>query len=264
MVLPTEAKEPTSINPNILLIYSAPKTGKTTICAQLPKSLILECEPPGASFVKANYIDLNTANEFNQALDALDATPAGTYDYLIVDTVSRLSDWSEWRGTYNYMITSQGQKFNRIGEVPKGKMMLPSDPGFMSVHSLPNGSGYQYSRDVMISWYERLHSLIVTKKVKGVILLAHQKDKQLETKAGNLVDSVDLDLTGKVKGIYCSRVDAVGYMTRKGKECVINFNNENKAIMGGRSAHVDGEIVISEKQEDGTIKTFWERIFKTI
>lgn len=262
MTLPTEPKKPTSINPNVLLIYSAPKTGKTTICAQLPKSLILECEPPGASFVEANYVDLHKASEFNAALKAVHEAPAGTYDYLIIDTVSRLSEWSETVGTYDYMATVQGQKFNRVGEVPKGKMLMPTDPGFDSVHSLPNGSGYQWSRNVMSNWYDKMHDLIATKKVKAVILLAHQKDKQLETKAGNLVESIDIDLTGKVKGIYCSRADAVGYMTRKGKQCIINFNNENKAIMGGRSAHVDGEIVISEKQEDGTITTFWDKIFK--
>jgi hypothetical protein len=262
MELPLLAKKPTSINPNILLIYSPPKTGKTTICASLPKSLILECEPPGASFVEANYIDLHKASEFNQALDLLDKTDPGTYDYIIVDTASRLSDWSEIVGTYNYMTSSQGKSFNREGDVPNGKMIPPTDPRYDTVHSLGNGAGYKWSRDVMSYWYERLHALVSSKKIKAVIILCHQKDKILESKSGNVVESFDIDLTGKVKGIYCSRADAVGYMYRKGKDCFINFNNENKSIMGGRSNHVEGEILISTKNEDGSITTFWEKIFK--
>jgi hypothetical protein len=263
MKLPITPRKPLSVNPTSILIYAAPKTGKTSIAAQLPKSLILECEPPGANFVECNSIDLFKASEFNEALLELENCPSGTYDYVIVDTVSRLDEWSEIVGTYNYMDRSQGQKFNREGDLPKGKKIVHTDNRFETVHTLANGSGYQFSREVMIDWYDRLNQLVATGKIKCFVLLAHIKDKFVETKVGNVVETADINLTGKVKSNYCSRVDAVAYMYRKGNQAFLNFNNEHKVAVGGRASHLDGEILISEKI-DNQIVTYWSEIFKKV
>ena len=250
--LPTERRKARAVNPGMFLIYSAGKMGKTTIVSQLPNSLLVEMEPRGADYVDANVQEVKNPNQFEEVIKAINDA-GNPYDYVIFDTISRLNIWSEIVGTYNYMKKPQGKRFNRT---PKGEKMRPSDPQFETVHELANGVGFKHSRDQMSKWYNMMDGT-----AKNVILLAHIKDKFIESKAGDTVETTDIDLTGKVKGIYCTSVDAVGHFFRRGNEGIINFDNENSVACGGRCIHLDGEIVISEKQEDKSIKTFWDKIY---
>ena len=43
-VLPTQKTEPVTQDPKNLIIYSSPKTGKTSALAQLPNNLIVDME----------------------------------------------------------------------------------------------------------------------------------------------------------------------------------------------------------------------------
>lgn len=253
MDLPTKKRDIKSVNPNTLLIYAPPKMGKTTIVSQLENSLLIELEKGGADFVSGCILDIEKPSEFNMAL--IEIEKAGKpYDYLIIDTLTKLDEYSEIVGTYNFMNKSQGKKFNRDSD---GKIILHTDNRFESVHELGNGAGYQHSRSQMIDWYDKIVPL-----AKHVIFIAHIKDKFVESKTGDTVESSEINLTGKVKSIITSRVDAVGFLRRKGKQAFLNFDNEHKVISGGRCPHLQGEILISEKQEDGSIKTFWENIYK--
>lgn len=258
MEIPTSIREPKNKNPNVLLIYGIPKSGKTEITSQLPNSLLLELEPGGADYVTGRVMELNNPKEFNDFLGLIESSPTKVCDYLIVDTTSRMDEWSEVMGTYRYMNKAQGQKFNRGKD---GKPLNHLDPTFETVHELPNGNGYQHSRNVMTDWYDRLTNLITNGKVSHIILISHVRDKLIESKNGDTVDTIDISLTGKVKSIYASRVDAVGFFHRKGKQGFINFDNDYKVVCGGRCAHLDGEILISEKGEDGKITTFWDKIY---
>jgi hypothetical protein len=84
----------------------------------------------------------------------------------------------------------------------------------------------------------------------------------VETKSGDTVETSDINLTGKVKSILSAKVDAIAYLERVDKQCFLNFDNEYKVVSGGRCNHLQGKILISEKQENGTIKTFWDSIYK--
>lgn len=254
MELPTEIREAPAVNPGVLLLYSTPKAGKTTIVSHLVNSLLVELEPRGANYVDALVVEPTNPPEFNEVLDTI-IKEGKKYEYLIIDTITKLDEWSEITGTYTYMNKPQGKKFNKIGNTDN--TLSHTDSKFETVHELANGYGYRYSRQEMIDWYEKIASC-----AKYVILLAHVKDKMIESKqSGDTVQSTDISLTGKVKSIYTSRVDAVGHFYRKGKQGIINFNNENSIICGGRCKHLNNEIVISEKLEDGTIKTYWDRIY---
>lgn len=252
MELPTKKREAKAVNPNTLLIYAPPKVGKTTIAAQLENSLILELERNGADFVSGCILDIEKPSEFEKALEEIEKA-GKPYDYLIIDTLTKLDEWSEIMGTYNYMNKSQGKKFNRD---EKGQVIYHTDSRFESVHELGNGAGYQHSRNQMMEWYDKIVPL-----AKHVIFIAHIKDKFVESKTGDTVEASEINLTGKVKSIITSRVDAVGYLRRKGKQAFLSFDNEYKTISGGRCKHLQGEILISEKLEDGTIKTYWENIY---
>lgn len=265
MEIPTERRKPLSVNPSTMIIYSAPKVGKTTICAALENSLILEHEQGGANFVEARVMQINKPSELNAVFAQIAEAEGLVADYLILDTITRWDEWSEIVGTYNYMEKSQGKKFNRVDNSANAAKILHTDPRFESVHELGQGYGYKHSREAMVFWYDKAVELITLGKVKYIIFIAHIKDKFIESKSGETIESSDLNLTGKVKSIFCSRVDAVAHLYRKGNQAFLNFNNEHKVISGGRCPHLNEEILISEKQSDGSIKTFWNKIYlKTV
>jgi len=259
--LVSEIRKPKSINPNIQIIYSVPKAGKTTVISQLENHLILELEPGGANYISGRVQEIYKPSEFNEALDAILKSPEKVCDYLIVDTITKLDEWSEVVGTYNYMNQSQGKKFNRVGNVETGKMIMHTDPKFETVHSIGQGYGYKHSREAMTNWYDKLLEILSAGKVKYVILLAHVKDKLVESKNGDSVETIDINLTGKVKSIFASRVDAIGHFYRQEGKGYISYDNEYKVVCGGRCPHLDGNILISEKQEDKSIKTYWSNIY---
>lgn len=252
IILPTKKRSPLAINPSTLLIYGPQKSGKTAITVQLPNALqVIIGSGESADFVEAMDIRTNSPKEFEAICNQIikDGCP---YDYVVFDTVTSLDEWSEIVGTLEYMQQAQGKRFNLN---PDGTRIPPTSPKFETVHSLGNGSGYKFSRDVMNRWYN-----LMTKTAKYVIFIAHIKDKFVESKNGDTVESTDINLTGKTKANYCIRTDAVAHFHRMGNKGFLNFDNENK-IVGGRCSHLDGDILISEKQPDGSIKTFWENIY---
>jgi len=253
-ILPMQPRKAPAISPGVTIIYSNVKAGKTSITAQLPNSLIVELEPGGADYVDANVLQANNPPEFEKICKAI-IDEGCPYDYVVFDTITKLDEFSEFVATLTYMGKSQGARFNVVpGTTTKYKM---SDPKFETVHELANGNGYQHSRNQMVKWYD-----LMVKCAPHVIMLAHVKDKFIESKkSGDTVEASDINLTGKVKSIFCSRADAVGHFFRRGNEGIINFTNENSIACGGRCNHLDGEIVISQKNEDKTITTFWDRIY---
>jgi hypothetical protein len=261
MELVTEKREPKYINPRIQLIYSTPKAGKSTLVSKLEDHLILELEPGGGDFISGRIQDIKTPVDFNNIISKIKNSNEKVCEYLIIDTVTKLDEWSEIVGTYNYMKKPQGKKFNREGEEPNGIMITHNDKRFETVHELGQGYGYQYSRGVMTEWYDDFLDIIDSEKVSYIILLAHVKDKSVETRSGDVVDQIDINLTGKVKSIYASRVDALGHFYRENKQGFINYNNEYKVLCGGRCPHLNGSILVSEKQPDNSVKTFWENIY---
>jgi len=261
MELPTKVRKAELVSPASILIYAPPKIGKTTIVSQLPNNLILELEPNGAKFVDAMVLELDKPSKFNEALTSIEAANKEkggfVYDYITVDTITVLDEWAEITGTYRYMKKPQGQKFNRVDEKKGGKLIYHNEGSFESVHELPNGFGYKHSRDEMVDWFYRLLKL-----APHIILIAHVKDKMVESKkTGDTVEVKDINLTGKVKSIFCSKVDSVALLEKSEGKGYLNFANENNKVAGGRCLHLDGRLLISEKLEDKSIKTFWENIY---
>lgn len=258
--IPKETRKAVSENPQMIIIYSLPKAGKTTICSKLEDHLIVELEPGGANYVEGRIIDIGLAKDFNELLDQIKASETKVCKYLVIDTITKLDEYSEIVGTYDYMAKPIGKSFNVIPE--SGKRVNHLDKRFQTVHEIGQGYGYQYSRNVMLNWYDRLLELVHLGKVDHVIMLAHIKDKFIESKTGETVESIDLNLTGKVKSSFSARADAIGYMIRKGTNAYLSFGSEKKVICGGRCKHLNGEILISEFTKEGEIITHWDNIFK--
>lgn len=90
IILPTKKVTANRVNPKRIIIYSKPKTGKTTAFAGLENNLILDLEN-GSDYVDALKIQINNLQELLDAGKAI--KEAGQpYKYVTIDTVTALED----------------------------------------------------------------------------------------------------------------------------------------------------------------------------
>lgn len=125
-----------------------------------------------------------------------------------------------------------------------------------SILNMANGAGYPWLRQAFETMLNMLKGL-----APHVILVGHIKDTLLE-KNGSEFNSLDLDLTGKLKRITTSNADAIGYLYRKGNKNILSFKTADDIACGARPEHLrNAEIVVSEVNEDGSVTINWNQIF---
>lgn len=126
------------------------------------------------------------------------------------------------------------------------------------VTTLPRGAGYKYLRDAVKKVIDMFKDLC-----DEFILVGHVKDSITE-KDGEEVNAKEIDLVGKLGKIVCGMADAVGYVYRKENETHISFKGGiGETIMEARAHHIAGkDIIIATGNEDGSITTYWERVYK--
>jgi hypothetical protein len=243
--LPKEKVKAGSQSPNSLLLYSLPKTGKTSVVAELPNALIIDLEK-GANKVDALKIEANNLGELGQVVSAIkEANKAAgkfVYDYGVVDTATKLEEFADELAVQLFKKTPMGKSFT--GDV-------------MELKALPMGAGYGYTRKA----YKILMNSIAEVFPK-LILVGHTKDKIIE-KNDKEVSSIEVDLTGKLAGIVTQKVDAIGYVYRKRNELHVSFKTDGDILNGNRSRHLSGkDIILSESDpETGKITAYWDRIY---
>lgn len=252
-------RKPVSVNPQVLLIYSIPKAGKSTIIAGLTtefakgESLIISNERGGYDWLEAAVEECYNPYRFDELITEISEDK--DIKYVAIDTITTLDEWSEYVGTFNYMRKPQGSRFNV--DTSTGQRFKKDNPQFMTVHEIPQGYGYKHSRDVMVDWFEKLRAT-----GKTIILVAHVKDKFITSKTGDVVQSIDINLTGKVKDIYCAKSDAIGMLVAEDEKRYLSFQSKDDSkYMGSRASHLHGRILISERSENGMVKTYWNNIF---
>jgi hypothetical protein len=237
MTLPTTRTKATSLSPTKLLIYSQPKTGKTSNIAALDDCLLIDLER-GSSAFAAMKVEANNVTDIYNICEEI--KKAGKpYKYIAIDTVTTLEDMCLPLALKLYQNTAMGKTYKE------------------SILNLPNGAGYKYLRDAFDQIVEMVWSVC-----DRLILLGHVKDKSIE-KQGKEVISKDISLTGKIKFIACAYADAIGYLYREGNKNILSFETNEEAICGARSAHLrNKKIVLSEyDQATDTLKTNWDQIY---
>ena len=228
--LPTKKVKASRKSPKNMIIYGAPKIGKTTVLAQLDDCLIIDLEK-GSDMLDALKVQANSLKELGEIGKEI-FQQGKPYKYVAIDTISKLEEWCEEEGKQIYLKT------------PMGKSFETKNPG-MSILSLPNGAGYLYLRMAYKRWMDRLNTL-----ADHAILVGHLKDKMLEKK-GKEVAVKDLDLTGKIKQITCANADAVGYIYREDDVTMISFDSLDDIVAGSRCEHLKGKTMPME----------WSKIF---
>ena len=237
IVLPTKKVGPQRVNPKRLIIYSKPKTGKTSAFAGLEDNLIIDLENV-ADYVEALKIQVNSLQELLDAGKAIKAA-GNPYKYVTIDTVTALEDMVGPLAIKLYRQTSMGKNYD--GD---------------NVLSLPNGAGYLYLRQAFFQVLDFIDTL-----APHIILAGHIKDKQVDDK-GEMVLAANIDLTGKIKSLICANADAIGYMYRKGNKTILSFKTSEEVTCGARPEHLrNEEIVVSEMNEKGELEFHWDKIY---
>jgi len=242
-LLPTTKTKVKTENPKNLIIFGLPKAGKTTALAQLPKALIIDLEN-GTDYVESFCVKAKTYTELFLIAKELKANP-GQFDFVIIDTVTALED----------IILPLANKLYR--ETVVGKNWDENE----SILKVPNGGGYLYQREAMekvIGWFQEVSP--------NVILVGHVKDKALNEN-GTELNVKDLDLTGKVPRILSAKSDAICYVYRDldTHNLMANFGDLSSVLCGARMPHLSGKtLLLAEKLEDDTIKTYWENIYPSL
>jgi len=228
MELPTKKVKASRKSPKNMIIYGAPKIGKTTVLSKLDNCLIIDLED-GSDMLDALKVKANSLKDL-QDIGAAIMKAGRPYKYIAIDTISKLEEWCESYAKQIYMKTPMGKNFDT------------KNPG-MSVLALPNGAGYLYLRMAYKEWMGKLNKL-----ADHIILVGHLKDKMLEKK-GKEVAVKDLDLTGKIKQITCTNSDAIGYIYREGDQTMISFDSLDDIVAGTRCAHLKGKTMPLEWSE---------------
>ena len=251
MELPKEKIKSTRVNPKSIIIFGHPKIGKTTAISALDKCLVIDVEG-GSDFVDAMKIDVlkeaEKANELpiitlikliKQIKKANEENKGFLYKYIALDTVSSLED----------IIIPYANKLYKA--TPVGRNWLGDD-----VTLLPNGAGWRFHREAMLSIINDLSEICDT-----LIILGHTKDKDIELN-GEAITEKSLDLMGKMSSMLPSKVDAVGYMYREENETIINFVPSQSLVCGGRSEHLKNKkITVITSDQEGNLTIDWSKIF---
>jgi hypothetical protein len=237
IVLPTKRVKGERVNPKRLLIYSKPKTGKTTAFSGLDNNLILDLEN-GTDYVEALKVKISSLKDLQEVGKAI--KEAGhPYKYVTIDTVTALEDMIQPLAVKLYRNTAMGKNYD--GE---------------NVTTLPNGAGYLYIRQAFFQVLDFIDTL-----APHIILSGHIKDKVVDDK-GQMVMSANIDLTGKIKSLICANADAIGYMYRKGNKTIINFKTNEEVTCGARPDHLrNEEIEVTEMNEKGELVFHWDKIY---
>jgi hypothetical protein len=237
LVLPTKKVMASQVNPKRLLIYSKPKTGKTTAYAGLDDNLIIDLEN-GSDYVDAMKIKVGSLKELLEAGNAI--IEAGKpYKYVTVDTVTALEEMIMPLAIKLYRQTSMGKNYD--GD---------------NISTLANGAGYLYIRQAFFQVLDFIDTL-----APHIILSGHIKDKQVDDK-GQMVMAANIDLTGKIKSLICAQADAIGYMYRRGNETVLSFKTNEEVTCGARPEHLRNEEIVISEMVDNKVSVDWSKVFK--
>lgn len=235
--LPLSKVKASRVNPKRLVIYSKPKTGKTTAYAGLENNLLIDLEN-GSDYVDALKVKASSLAELRE-IGAKIKAAGYPYKYVTIDTVTILEDMVKPLALKNYMSTPIGKNFKED-----------------DVLKLPQGAGYYWLREAFFQVLSYIDTF-----APHIILSGHLKDKQVDDK-GEMVMAANIDLTGKIKSLICANADAIGYMFRRGNQTILSFIPSDEVTCGARPEHLRNQEIVIAEEIDGNYITYWEKIYK--
>lgn len=241
IILPTTKIPAVSTNPKFLILFGKPKSGKTTLVADLEDNLIIDLEG-GSEFLDAMAVqarNMKDLGEIAQAIREKNKECNGfAYKHITIDNATRLEEITLEYALQLYQKTPMGKSFSG------------------DLRTLPNGGGWFYIRQAVQKVIDLFKNLC-----DEFILVGHTKEKMIN-KEGEELSEMQLDLAGKLSDIVCGTADAIGYVYRKKNETKVSFQGGDNTIIEARPEHLTGKVVtLAEKNEDGSITTYWDRVY---
>ena len=198
-----------STNPSVLLLYGAPKVGKTTMLSQLNDCLIVDTEK-GSRMLEGYISEVNTRDELIDTLIELKESKDVKYKYVALDTIDKITEWAERR-------VCEEENVRAIGDLAFGK-------------------GYGMVREKVVQTIEAFRNV-----TEHLIIIGHRKVAYAVTDGSTIVIPESLDLTGKLKNVIMSGADAIGYVYRNEDELMVSFKANEAIEAGSRCPHLKGK-----------------------
>jgi hypothetical protein len=240
--LPKSKIKAETLNAKTLVIFGKPKSGKSSICANLDNNLIIDLES-GYAHLDALKVSANNITELGLVAKAIQEanTEAGgyAYKYITIDNATKLEEIVK-------ELALQLYKASPVGKAYSGEDVL----------KLPNGAGYMWLREAFFKVLDMFKSLS-----KHLIIVAHTRDS-LINREGKEMSELSIDLSGKIARLVAADCDALGYLYRQKNQTILSFNGGGDFIAEARPVHLRGqEIVIAESNDSGQIEYYWDRVY---
>jgi len=212
MKLTKEKRKAVSVNPSTLLLYGAPKVGKTTMLSNLDDCLIIDTEK-GSRMIEGYIQEVNTRDELIETLIAIKESKDVKYKYIAIDTIDKVAEWAERR--------------------------VCEEEGVNSIADLAFGKGYGLVREKVAQTISHFKEV-----AEHLIIIGHRKVAYAVTEGNPIVIPESLDLTGKLKNVIMAGCDAIGYVYRGEKdELMVSFKSNDSIEAGSRCPHLKGKEV---------------------
>lgn len=211
MALKKVKRKAVSQNPKTMLLYGAPKVGKTTALSQLEDCLIIDTEN-GANMVDG-YIE--TVSNREELISLLQEAKEGhEYKYAAIDTIDKIADWAE--------------------------KAICEQENVTAIADLAFGKGFGMVREKVLNTVNILKEIF-----PHVIIIGHRKWAKAVVDSKAIVEPESLDLTGKLKNMLMADCDAIGYVYRNEEngKLMVTFQANEALEAGSRSPHLRGKDV---------------------
>tara|TARA_R110002012_G_scaffold61490_3_gene161251 strand:- start:9488 stop:10156 length:669 start_codon:yes stop_codon:yes gene_type:complete len=208
-VLKKVKRKAVSQNPKTMLLYGAPKVGKTTALSQLDDCLIIDTEG-GANMIEGYVHSVSNRKELIELLKQ--AQEGHDYKYVAVDTIDKIATWAE--------------------------QAVCEEESVSAVQDLAFGKGFGLVREKV------LNTVAILKKIfPHVIIIGHRKWARAVVDSKAIVEPESLDLTGKLKNMLMADCDAIGYVYRDedSSKLMVSFKANDALEAGSRSPHLKGK-----------------------
>tara|TARA_R110002012_G_scaffold304883_2_gene508693 strand:+ start:2462 stop:3130 length:669 start_codon:yes stop_codon:yes gene_type:complete len=208
MALKKAKRKPVSVNPKILLLYGAPKVGKTTMLSQLNDCLVIDTES-GSHMLEGYFHSVNSKEDLLSFYK--DASDGHDYQIFALDTIDKLVEWT-------------------------GKDVC-KEMGVDDIADLPYGKGFGMVRERVMNNIKKLQSLC-----PKTIIIGHRKTATAIDNS-TAVEPESLDLSGKLKNQLMAQSDAIGYMFRDEEDkLMVSFQSGLALEAGSRCEHLKGKV----------------------
>lgn len=197
----------------------------------------------GSTYVNALKIKINSLKDLKETVKAI--KEAGKpYKYITIDTITAVEEMAKPLALTLYQ---------------NSPMFSPKYADVKDITQLPNGSGWAFLRQGV----EMLVDLVAG-AADNLIICGHVKDTALAEGTEGSVK--DLDLGGKLKRILSAKSDAIGFVHRdENSNLCIQFGTNGEVLTGARPSHLaNKDIIVAERNDDGTFVSHWERIYPSL